>query len=68
MLGFLAEKPYLCREIKRLYIMAIEIKPMARFVEEADRNAKERRGSIDFTKQVAKMRSILKRSKLYREG
>ena len=62
MLGFLAEKPYLCREIKRLYIMAIEI------VEEADRNAKERRGSIDFTKQVAKMRSILKRSKLYREG
>ena len=58
MLGFLAEKPYLCREIKRLYIMAIEIKPIpvlhgkaaARFVEEADRNAKERRGSIDFTK------------------
>ena len=69
MLGFLAEKPYLCREIKRLYIMAIEIKQAAaRFVEEADRNAKERRGSIDFTKQVAKMRSILKRSKLYREG
>ena len=43
-------------------------KAAARFVEEADRNAKERRGSIDFTKQVAKMRSILKRSKLYREG
>ena len=48
--------------------MAIEIKPIpvlrgkaaARFVEEADRNAKERRGSIDFTKQVAKMRAILK--------
>ena len=76
MLGFLAEKPYLCREIKRLYIMAIEIKPIpvlrgkaaARFVEEADRNAKERRGSIDFTKQVEKMRAILKRSRLYREG
>ena len=76
MLGFLEEKPYLCREIKRLYIMAIEIKPIpvlrgkaaARFVEEADRNAKERRGSIDFTKQVEKMRAILKRSKLYREG
>lgn len=75
-LGFLAEKQYLCNEIKRLYIMAIEIKPIpvlrgkaaARFVEEADRNAKERRGSIDFTKQVAKMRAILKRSKLYQEG
>ena len=45
--------------------MAIEIKPIpvlrgkaaARFVEEADRNAKERRG-----------RAILKRSKLYQEG
>ena len=56
--------------------MAIEIKPIpvlrgkaaARFVEEADRNAKEQRGSIDFTKQVAKMRAILKRSKLYQGG
>ena len=55
--------------------MAIEIKPIpvlcgksaARFVKEADRNAKERRGSIDFTKQVAKMRAILKRFKLYQE-
>lgn len=53
--------------------MAIEIKPIPvlrgkaaeRFVEEADRNARERRGSIDFTKQVEKMRAILKRSKLY---
>ncbi len=55
--------------------MAIEIKPIPvlrgkvalRFVEEADRNAKEKRGSIDFTKQVAKMRTILKRSRLYQE-
>ena len=46
--------------IKRQEIMAIEIKPIPvlrgkaaeRFVEEADRNARERRGSIDFTKQV----------------
>lgn len=53
--------------------MAIEMKPIpvlrgraaARFVEEADKNATEKRGSIDFTKQVAKMRAILKRSKLY---
>ncbi len=50
--------------------MALEIKPIPvlrgkaaeRFVEEADRNARERRGSIDFTKQVEKMRAILKRS------
>ena len=56
--------------------MTIEIKPIpvlrgkaaARFVEEADRNAKERRGSIDFTKQAAKMRAILKRSKLHQQG
>ena len=55
--------------------MAIEIKPIPvlrgkaaeRFVEEADRNARENRGSVDFSKQVAKMRAILKRSKLYRE-
>ena len=48
--------------------MALEIKPIPvlrgkaaeRFVEEADRNARERRGSIDFTKQVEKMRAILK--------
>ena len=60
---------------QRQYIMAIEIKPIPvlrgkvalRFVEEADRNAKEKRGSIDFTKQVAKMRTILKRSRLYQE-
>ena len=53
--------------------MALEIKPIPvlggkaaeRFVEEADRNARERRGSIDFTKQVEKMRAILKRSRLY---
>lgn len=53
--------------------MALEIKPIPvlrgkaakRFVEEADRNARERRGSIDFTKQVKKMRAILKRSRLY---
>ncbi len=52
--------------------MALEIKPIPvlrgkaaeRFVEEADRNARERR-SIDFTKQVEKMRAILKRSRLY---
>ena len=57
-------------------VMTIEIKPIpvlrgkaaARFVEEADRNAKERRGSIDFTKQAAKMRAILKRSKLHQQG
>lgn len=75
MLGFRGKAVPL-QEIKRLYIMAIEIKPIpvlrgkaaARFVEEADRNAKERRGSIDFTKQVEKMRAILKRSRLYREG
>ena len=59
MLGFLAEKPYL---------PVLRGKAAARFVEEADRNAKERRGSIDFTKQVEKMRAILKRSRLYREG
>lgn len=61
---------YLCRNN---YIMALEIKPIPvlrgkaaeRFVEEADRNARERRGSIDFTKQVEKMRAILKRSRLY---
>ena len=36
----------------------------ARFVEAAD-EALEKRGSIDFSKQVAKARAILKRSKLY---
>ena len=73
MLGFIIKKPYFCERIKDYIIMAIEIKPIpvlrgkaaARFVEEADR---KRRGSIDFTKQVAKMRAILKRSKLYQEG
>lgn len=51
--------------------MAIEIKTIpvlhgeaaARFVEAAD-EALEKRGSIDFSKQVAKARAILKRSKL----
>ena len=51
--------------------MAIEIKPIPvlrgkaaeRFVE-ADRNARERRGSIDFTKQVEKMRAILKKANM----
>ena len=37
----------------------------ARFVEAAD-EALEKRGTIDFSKQVAKARAILKRSKLYR--
>ena len=49
--------------------MALEIKPIPvlrgkvaeRFVEDA----RERRGSIDFTKQVEKMRALLKRSRLY---
>lgn len=58
--------------IKRQEIMAIEIKPIPvlrgkaaeRFVEEADRNARERRGSIDFTKQVEKMRAILKKANM----
>ena len=58
--------------IKRQEIMAIEIKPSPvlrgkaaeRFVEEADRNARERRGSIDFTKQVEKMRAILKKANM----
>ena len=58
--------------IKRQEIMAIEIKPIPvlrgkaaeRFVEEADRNARERRGSIDFTKQVEKMRAILKKANI----
>lgn len=53
--------------------MAIDIKPVptlhgkpaARFIKEADKNASQRRASIDFTKQVAKARAILKRSKLY---
>lgn len=52
--------------------MALEIKPIPvlrgkvaeRFVEEADRNARERRGSIDFTKQVEKMRAILKKANM----
>lgn len=58
--------------IKRQEIMAIEIKPIPvlrgkaaeRFVEEADRNARERRGTIDFTKQVEKMRAILKKANM----
>ena len=58
--------------IKRQEIIAIEIKPIPvlrgkaaeRFVEEADRNARERRGSIDFTKQVEKMRAILKKANM----
>ena len=58
--------------IKRQEIRAIEIKPIPvlrgkaaeRFVEEADRNARERRGSIDFTKQVEKMRAILKKANM----
>ena len=58
--------------ITRQEIMAIEIKPIPvlrgkaaeRFVEEADRNARERRGSIDFTKQVEKMRAILKKANM----
>ena len=58
--------------IKRQEIMAIEIKPIPvlrgkaaeRFVEEADRNARERRGSIDFTRQVEKMRAILKKANM----
>lgn len=58
--------------IKRQEIMAIEIKPIPvlrgkaaeRFVEETDRNARERRGSIDFTKQVEKMRAILKKANM----
>ena len=58
--------------IKNKKIMAIEIKTIpvlhgeaaARFVEAAD-EALEKRGSIDFSKQVAKARAILKRSKLY---
>ena len=52
--------------------MALEIKPIPvlrgkaaeRFVEEADRNARERRGSIDFTKQVEKMCAILKKANM----
>ena len=52
--------------------MALEFKTIpvlhgeaaARFVEAAD-EALEKRGSIDFSKQVAKARAILKRSKLY---
>lgn len=58
--------------IKKQEIMAIKIKPIPvlrgkaaeRFVEEADRNARERRGSIDFTKQVEKMRAILKKANM----
>ena len=58
--------------IKNKKIMAIEIKTIpvlhgeaaARFVEAAD-EALEKRGTIDFSNQVAKARAILKRSKLY---
>ena len=45
-------------------IMAAIVEAAARFVEAAD-EALEKRGSIDFSKQVAKARAILKRSKLY---
>lgn len=53
-------------------IMAIELKTIpvlhgeaaARFVEAAD-EALQKRGSIDFSKQLAKARAILRRSKLY---
>ena len=52
--------------------MAIELKTLpvlhgeaaARFVEAAD-EALQNRGSFDFSKQLAKARAILKRSKLY---
>ena len=52
--------------------MAMEIKTIpvlnskaaARFVKAAD-EALKKRGSIDFSKHVAKARSILNRSKLY---
>lgn len=52
--------------------MAIEFKTTpvlhgeaaARFVEAAD-EALEKRGTIDFSTQVAKARAILKRSKMY---
>lgn len=52
--------------------MAIEFKTIpvlhgeaaARFVEAAD-EALEKRGTIDFSTQVAKARAILKRSKMY---
>lgn len=51
--------------------MAIEFKTIpvlhgeaARFVE-ADDEALEKRGTIDFSTQVAKARAILKRSKMY---
>ena len=70
-------KAYFCRlnkyiTLKNKKIMAIEIKTIpvlhgeaaARFVEAAD-EALEKRGSIDFSKQVANARAILKRSKLY---
>ena len=70
-------KLYFCKieqehNILNKKIMAIEIKSIpvlhgeaaARFVEAAD-EALEKRGSIDFSKQVAKARAILKRSRLY---
>lgn len=52
--------------------MAIEFKTIpvlhgeaaARFVEAAD-EALEKRGTIDFSTQVAKARAVLKRSKMY---
>lgn len=48
-------------EIKTIPVLSGEA--AVRFVEAADR-ALERRGSIDFTQQVAKARAILKRSKM----
>ena len=76
-LGNVEIKAYFCTlnkyiTLKNKKIMAIEFKTIpvlhgeaaARFVEAAD-EALEKRGSIDFSKQVAKARAILKRSKLY---
>ena len=45
--------------------MAIEIKSIPVLHGEAADEALEKRGSIDFSKQVAKARAILKRSRLY---
>lgn len=51
--------------IEMKYIPVLRGKAAVRFVEEADKNAMEKRGSIDFSKQVAKMRAILNNSKQY---
>ena len=68
MLGFLAEKPYICRNNHNVTYHGNRNQTHPGASRQGCRNAKERRGSIDFTKQVAKMRAILKRSKLYQEG